>query len=689
MMKKNYLYALSVALLISACADRDLTDGPEPSSPADRPQVEIPADAVQGELLVKFVPEMSDILDRTMANTRASGGVATRSGIPSTDEVLDILGAYHFERIFPVDKRTEENARKAGLNLWYQVKFDEGTDLKEAYARIARLGEVSKLQVNHTIHRAYNPNRRARLLEPATLKAIGTARTRSGLPFNDERLDCQWNLINDGNRAMVMGNNTWAGVEAGCDLGAAEAWKKCTGNPEIIVAVLDEAVMYDHPDLAANMWVNESETFASNEDADGNGYKGDRYGFNFVKMTGNISYSSNADTGHGTHVAGIIAAVNNNGQGISSIAGGDGTPNSGVKIMSCQLFDGEYLANLANEAKAMKYAADNGAVILQCSWGNNSPESNPIMTPPGPGSTEEWAELYPLEKESIDYFVKYAGSPNGVIEGGIVIFAAGNESAPAPGYPGAYEKCISVGALAADYTPSIFTNYGKDVDISAPGGDSDYYGFPGYMETADDLHQGTILSTIVVQGQPGYAYMEGTSQACPAVSGVAALGLSYALQQRRHFTADEFRRLLLDNVETLDDKFAAKAEKKYHYNHVADAGNAQLLDLNAFRGKMGGMARADKLLAAIDGAGRDMIIPNFDLAPETSKSIDLSRYSAATGFSVESVENANIADVRIEGSLLTVKGLAVGSTAATILMDSQKRTITITVRKAAGGNGWM
>lgn len=104
---------------------------------------------------------------------------------------------------------------------------------------------------------------------------------------------------------------------------------------------------------------------------------------------------------------------------------------------------------------------------------------------------------------------------------------------------------------------------------------------------------------------------------------------------------------------------------------------------------MGGMARADKLLAAIDGAGSDMIIPNFDLAPETSKSIDLSRYSAAISFSVESVENANIADVRIEGSLLTVKGLAVGSTAATIPMDSRKRTITITVRKAAGGNGWM
>lgn len=76
-------------------------------------------------------------------------------------------------------------------------------------------------------------------------------------------------------------------------------------------------------------------------DNDGNGYAGDVYGYNFVSGNGYISWSEAADTGHGTHVAGTIAAVNNNGIGVSGIAGGDGTDNSGVKIMSCQLFSGD------------------------------------------------------------------------------------------------------------------------------------------------------------------------------------------------------------------------------------------------------------------------------------------------------------------------------------------------------------
>lgn len=84
------------------------------------------------------------------------------------------------------------------------------------------------------------------------------------------------------------------------------------------------------------------------------------------------------DTGHGTHVAGSIAAVNGNGKGVCGIAGGDGTANSGVKIMSCQVFAGQGGVTLSAEAQAIKYAADNGAVILQCSWGYNSADANAI-----------------------------------------------------------------------------------------------------------------------------------------------------------------------------------------------------------------------------------------------------------------------------------------------------------------------
>ena len=132
--------------------------------------------------------------------------------------------------------------------------------------------------------------------------------------------------------------------------------------------------------------------------------------------------------------------------------------------MSLQIFDDGYNCSLANEARAMKYAADNGAVILQCSWGYNSSLSNILSGfTPGPASEDEWANMYPLEQEAIDYFIHNAGSPTGVIDGGLIFFASGNEYSAMSAFPAAYSGCVSVSAIAADYTPASYCNYGSEV----------------------------------------------------------------------------------------------------------------------------------------------------------------------------------------------------------------------------------
>ena len=116
---------------------------------------------------------------------------------------------------------------------------------------------------------------------------------------------------------------------------------------------------------------------------------------------------------------------------------------------------------------------------MQCSWGYNSSESSIINGyTPGPATEKEWAETYPLEKEALDYFINNAGSPNGVIDGGIPVFAAGNEYAGNPAFPGAYSKCVCVSSVAADFTPACYTDFGSLVTLSAPGGDLEYYIIP-------------------------------------------------------------------------------------------------------------------------------------------------------------------------------------------------------------------
>ena len=154
-------------------------------------------------------------------------------------------------------------------------------------------------------------------------------------------------------------------------------------------------------------------------------------------------------------MAGTVAAVNNNGIGVGGVAGGDGTPGSGIRIISCQVFDSRSGTAEGDFAAAIIYAAEKGATIAQCSWGWNAPEY------------KEQAVL-----DAIDYFTAEARSDK--MNGGLCIFATGNEGKTGNYYPAAYDKVVAVTSMTSELTPASYSNYGEWTDIIAPGGLLDY-----------------------------------------------------------------------------------------------------------------------------------------------------------------------------------------------------------------------
>ncbi len=417
-------------------------------------------------------------------------------------------------RLFPINRHTEAKTRQAGLDRWYLVSFDTGTSLQQMALALAEDPRIVLVEYDAYLH-AIEPVK----ADPHEQKRIRPL-SQTAMPFNDPELPYQWHYYNDGS----LGEQT----QPGADINLFEAWKYCTGDPRIIVAVLDDGVMHTHEDLAANMWVNEAEAAGQpGIDDDGNGYVDDIHGFNFCDMTGILTWDKANDIGHATHVAGTIAAVTNNGKYVAGIAGGSGQ-GDGCRIMSCQIFSNNEATTTSNMIAALKYAADNGAVIANNSWSYS----------PGDHTSDQAYEQFESGfQAAVDYFTQYAGL-DGLIDGGLVIFAAGNESYPQPSYPGAYYSTVCVTAMAADYTAAYYTNYGTGANICAPGG---------------ELIHGSIFAISSTSiGQWGYEYMQGTSMACPHVAGCAALGLSYALQQGKSFTLEEYRNLLLTSVHDIN-----------------------------------------------------------------------------------------------------------------------------------------
>ena len=536
---KRFLYIFILVATLSACtADFEGKDVVVGENNYSAKIVNGSQGCVEGSMILCF---------DSSAESRLAEGVtrsgATRTGLVEVDAILDRVNGCRVEPVFVMNDKNRNKVKAMGLHLWYEVFFDAESDIEGVAADFARVAEVSLVQYVHRVCRLNNP----KVVSSVPVQELIETRTSDDeIPFNDIYRLYQWGLCNLGPKSKVKTNDKVQGMTAAiveADINAVPAWRLCTGDPSIVVAILDEGVMYTHEDLAANMWKNNSELNGkSNTDDDGNGYKDDAHGFNFVSM-GEIVWGESGDTGHGTHVAGIVSAVNNNGLGICSIAGGSGN-NDGVKLMPLQIFQGNKGATTSNIAKAMQYAADNGAQILQNSWGYVSAEAEGYRPNQlGPGNDAGYRYLWPAEVRAIEYFIANAGGEDSPIDGGLVIFAAGNDTATIPGYPGAFEPCISVAAYGPALRPTYYTDHGIGTDIVAPGGESLY-------------DMGDILSTVpdknATHGTKHYTFMQGTSQACPHVSGVAALGLSYAKKLGKRYTAKEFRSMLLSSTHDID-----------------------------------------------------------------------------------------------------------------------------------------
>ena len=427
--------------------------------------------------------------------------------------------------------KNKELARELGLHRWFAIRFDEDIPVRSIAQEVALRPEICLVQFNNLAKPASDCKSIPFRPQPGLQSAAQKVET---IPFDDPMNSYQWNLNNTGDTRVAET------ARAGADVGVMDAWKLTAGTPDVIVAICDAPVKYTHPDLEAAMWVNEAElNGVKGVDDDGNDYIDDIHGYNFYKR-GAINWEATGESGHGTHVAGIVGAVNGNGLGISSIAGGTGN-GDGVRLMTCQIFQGAGSAGDSGMAEALMYAADNGACIAQCSYGY-------------PAYVFENEESYsvnaPLEYRAIKYFVNPANANHPALESNIAIYAAGNDSANESSYPGALPLCISVTGLGPDYLPAGYTNYGHGCNIAAPGGDF----WIGPYKEEDNISQ--ILSTCISEVASDYAWMQGTSMACPHVSGVAALGVSYAGMLGKRFTREEFTALLLTSVNDINHLIA-------------------------------------------------------------------------------------------------------------------------------------
>ncbi len=323
---------------------------------------------------------------------------------------------------------------------------------------------------------------------------------------DDPYSDGQWYINNPGYYDTYLNRTKLEQSLEDVDMNVKEAWNsmKSYDKQEVVVAIIDTGVDYLHSDLSSDMWVNEAEIPGDNIDNDHNGYIDDINGWDFYHDDASICHysyiedkrvaDSNDLDNHGTHIAGIIAAVADNKIGIAGIAS-----NIDIKIMSLKINGGKNASGKMSDAiEAIQYASKMGADICNLSW----------------GTTVYSEQLYEVMKESDMLFVAAAGND-------------GTDNDEIPLYPSSFklDNIISVASISPDGEMSAYSNYGKEsVDIAAPGSD--------------------IYSTVI----GGYEMMSGSSMAAPQVTAVAAL--LYACNDE--LSASDAKELILNNIKPIE-----------------------------------------------------------------------------------------------------------------------------------------
>ncbi|HET8948036.1 MAG TPA: S8 family serine peptidase, partial [Candidatus Polarisedimenticolia bacterium] len=366
--------------------------------------------------------------------------VKFRSGTPAAERGalrLDLAG-------------TTRRRFASGAELW---RLGAGVGVPEALARLKQTPGLQYAEPNYLLRAAKTPD--------------------------DPFFPIQWALQNTGQSSGT----------AGADIDAGQAWDITEGAP-VVVAVVDTGVDMQHPDLAANIWTNPGEIPGNLIDDDGDGLVDDVHGWDFV----NHDDDPSDDDGHGTHVAGTIAASADNGLGVAGIAWH-------ARLMPLKFLDASGLGTTSDAIEAIDYAAARGARVLNASWGGG-----------------DFSEAL------------FESIRNAAAQEVLFVAAAGNDGADSdrvPFFPAGFDAPNIIAVAATDRRDRLapFSNYGaRKVDMAAPGVD--------------------IYSTL-----PGgaYGFSSGTSMATPHVSGVAALILGFA----PGMPTDALRRRILDHAEPI------------------------------------------------------------------------------------------------------------------------------------------